>query len=64
MVGYAVIMASSKLEMEPVISVATLKKTEIYGDEEQTAALFRCTLHVLNLFFFFFKGVVLGHILC
>ena len=50
MVGYAVIMASIKLEMEPVMRVATQKKkTEIYGDEEQTAALLSCTLHVLNV---------------
>ena len=56
MVGYAVIMASSKFEMEPVMRVATLKKTEIYGDEEQCftrqlpyVAILVITLHVLNL---------------
>ena len=49
-VGCAVIMASSKFEMEPVMRVATLKQNEIYGDEEQTAAVPRCTCNVLNLF--------------
>ena len=55
MVGDAVIMASSKFKMEPVMRVATLKKTEIYGDEEQRfsrqlryIATLVITLHVLK----------------